>query len=65
MTDNKPLLNLTSLNIYLNDSQLEKLSILADSDNPLEVEAYANTIFTDELLRLWLRYKLDNLTIED
>lgn len=61
MTENR----LTSLTIYLNNSQLEKLAILAKSDNPFEVEAYANELFTDELLKRWLLYVQEHLTIED
>lgn len=61
----KPLLSLTTLTIYLNESQLEKLSILAESDNPFEVEAYANSLFTETLLLRWLNHVKDNLTIED
>ena len=57
--------DLTTLTIYLNKSQLEKLSILADSDNPLEIESYANELFTDYLLYKWLKHIQENLSIED
>lgn len=57
--------DLTTLTIYLNKSQLEKLSILAKSDNPFEVESFANNLFTEYLLYKWLKHIQENLNIED
>ena len=42
------------LNLYLNDDQYEKLSILAEESN-MEVEEYANEIFYDNILKKWLK----------
>ena len=42
------------LNLYLNDDQYEKLTILAEENNK-EVEEYANEIFYDHILAKWLK----------
>ena len=48
------------LNLYLNESQYEKLCILAEECGE-EVEEYANERFYDLLLAKWLKYKSDGI----
>ena len=42
------------LNLYLNDDQYEKLTILAEESN-MEAEEYANEVFYDHILAKWLK----------
>ena len=42
------------LNLYLNDDQYEKLTILAE-ESSMEVEEYANEVFYDHILAKWLK----------
>lgn len=44
------------LNLYLNDSQYEKLCILAEEEN-YEPEEYANEKFYTLLLTKWLKHQ--------
>ena len=44
------------LNLYLNDSQYEKLCILAKEENYETEEEYANERFYDLLLAKWLKH---------
>ena len=48
------------LNLYLNDSQYEKLCILAEEED-YAPEEYANEKFYDLLLAKWLKYKSDGI----
>ena len=43
------------LNLYLNDSQYEKLCVLAEEEN-YEPEEYANEIFYTLLLKKWCKH---------
>ena len=45
------------LNLYLNDSQYEKLCILAKEENYETEEEYANEIFYTLLLTKWLKHQ--------
>ena len=45
------------LNLYLNDSQYEKLCILAKEENYETAEEYANEIFYTLLLTKWLKHQ--------
>lgn len=48
------------LNLYLNDSQYEKLCILAEEHGE-EPEEYANERFYDILLAKWLKHVSDEI----
>lgn len=48
------------LNLYLNDSQYEKLCILAEECGE-EAEEYANERFYDLLLAKWLKYSSNEI----
>ena len=45
------------LNLYLNDSQYEKLLILSQEENYETEEEYANEIFYKLLLANWLKHQ--------
>lgn len=54
------------LNLYLNDSQYEKLCILAEECGE-EAEEYANERFYDLLLAKWLKHtseEIDKILID-
>ena len=48
------------LNLYLNDDQYEKLTILAEESN-MEAEEYANEAFYDHILAKWLKRQVDEI----
>ena len=48
------------LNLYLNDDQYEKLTILAEESN-MEAEEYANEEFYDHILAKWLKRQVDEI----
>lgn len=48
------------LNLYLNDSQYEKLCILAEEEN-YEPEEYANEKFYTLLLAKWLKHQSEEI----
>ena len=48
------------LDLYLNDDQYEKLTIMANEKN-MEVEEYANEELYDLIARNWLLFKRDKL----
>ena len=50
------------LNLYLNDSQYEKLCILAKEEN-YEPEEYANEKFYNLLLAKWLKHQSNEIDI--
>lgn len=48
------------LNLYLNDDQYEKLTILAEESN-MEAEEYANEVFYEHILAKWLKRQVDEI----
>lgn len=48
------------LNLYLNDSQYEKLCILAEEEG-YEAEEYANEKFYNLLLAKWLKHQSEEI----
>ncbi len=53
-------MTMKKLNLYLNDDQYEKLSILAESDD-MEAEEYANEVFYDCILAKWLKRQSEEI----
>ena len=48
------------LDLYLNDDQYEKLTILAEESN-MEVEEYSNEAFYDYILAKWFKRQSEEI----